>query len=67
MLTPDRLTQDEEAEIEILSRLLQEYEGDYHYPSGLLTDGSRALLKLLEECRTLRAERDEYARRLLTE
>jgi hypothetical protein len=67
MPIPERLTQDEEAEIEVLSRLLQEYEGDYHYPSGLLANGSQASLKLLEECRTLRAERDEYARRLLAE
>ena len=66
MSQPDRLTPEKEAEIEELSRELQEFEGDYHYPSGLLTDGSRALLGLLEECRALRAERDEYARRLST-
>jgi hypothetical protein len=66
MPRPDHLTQDDEAEIEDLARQLQEYEGDYHYPSGLLSNGSQALLKLLEECRALRAERDEYARRLLS-
>lgn len=62
MSQPDRLTPDEEAQIEELSRLLQEFEGDYHYPSGLLAKGSHALLKLLEECRALRAERDEYGK-----
>jgi chromosome segregation ATPase len=57
---PDRLTPEKEAEIEELSRQLQEFEGDYHYPHRLLANGSHALLKLLEECRALRAERDEY-------
>jgi hypothetical protein len=66
MSQPDRLTPHDEAEIEELSRQLEEFEGDYHYPSGLLAKGSHALLKLLEECRALRTERDEYARRLLT-
>ena len=66
MSQPDRLTPEKEAEIEELSRQLQEFEGDYHYPSGLLADSSHALLRLLEECRALRAERDEYARRLPT-
>jgi len=66
MSQPDRLTPEKEAEIEALSRELQEFEGDYHYPSGLLVDSSHALLTLLEECRALRAERDEYARRLPT-
>ena len=66
MSPPDRLTPEKEAEIEALSRELQEFEGDYHYPSGLLANGSHALLGLLEECRVLRAERDEYARRLPT-
>ena len=60
MSQPNRLTPDEEAEIEELSRQLQEFEGDYHYPSGLLANGARALVKLFEECRALRAERDEY-------
>ena len=58
MSHPDRLTPDDEAEIEELSRQLLEFEGDYHYPSGQLERGSHALLKLLEECRTLRAERN---------
>ena len=66
MSPPDRLTPEKEAEIEELSRELLEFEGDYHYPSGLLANGSRALLGLLEECRVLRAERDGYARRLPT-
>ena len=63
----DRLTPEKEAEIEDIARELLEFEGDYHYPSGLLANGSHALLGLLsEECRVLRAERDEYARRLPT-
>jgi hypothetical protein len=64
MLEHDRLRPENEAEIEELSRQLQEYEGDYHYPSGLLANSARALLRLLEECRTLRAERDGRAPRL---
>ena len=66
MSPPDRLTPEKEAEIEELSRELLEFEGDYHYPSGLLANGSHALLGLLEECRVLRAERDEYAQQLPT-
>ena len=66
MPQPDRLTPDDEAEIEELSRQLEDFEGDYHYPSGLLAKGSQALRKLLEECRALRTERDGYARRLPT-
>ena len=59
MSQTDRLTPEEEAKIEEWAWQLHEWEGEYHYPSGLLANGSRALLKLLEECRTLRAERDE--------
>ncbi len=60
MSHPDPLTPEKEAEIEEVSMQLQDFEGDYHYPSGLLANGSRAIVRLLEECRSLRAERDEY-------